>query len=129
MRWDTRPRNERTALPPTALKQVALVNKHWHTVGNENVYRAIFIHREQTIQRLLKAVTSNPQLLVLIKFVTVDYKYNSLPTQPKAAKKALAIRKKTSNLTWQFLHKLLYAVPLVTCAFADHSQARAYPRA
>lgn len=84
-------------------KHVSLVNRHWHAAANENLYRTVFIHRETTIQLFVKAVTLNPDLLYLIKSVTIDYKYNGLPTQPKALKKALNLRKKNSKLTWELL--------------------------
>lgn len=90
--WHKRTRDRQTALPPLALKHVALVNKHWvrcrvrsvwpcaltrawqHLVSNQDLYRTIFIQREQTIQRLVRTVTNNPELLPLVKSVTVNYK-------------------------------------------------------
>lgn len=45
-----------------------------HLVANQEMYRNIFIQREQTIQRLVRTVTGNPELLHLVKSVTVNYK-------------------------------------------------------
>ncbi|KZV92577.1 hypothetical protein EXIGLDRAFT_836370 [Exidia glandulosa HHB12029] len=104
--WDTRNRDKKTALPPLALKHVARVNKHWHDVANRGLYKVLFIQREQTIKRLVRTVTSNPALLPFIKSVSIDYKFNNLPTQKKALQKALAIRKKANQHTWQFLRLL-----------------------
>ncbi|KAH7107179.1 hypothetical protein BKA62DRAFT_230452 [Auriculariales sp. MPI-PUGE-AT-0066] len=96
-------KRQQQAMPCHSLLTVTLVNRHWNRVGTRNLYSSLYLHKLETIQPLMKALSTNPALVEHVKCLSIDFKYLSLPTQKKAKGKEEQRRKKVSKLVWSLL--------------------------